>query len=358
MRQVHLFSAIEALVMMGVLIVSGTSTVYAAVACGDSIMSKTKLESNLDCTEYEGDALVIGADDVTIDLNGYTIISNKSEHAAIFGDGFSRLTIKNGAIYGFQVGVLLFNTSKSKIKRLTLMQQSTDGIAILDSRHMSISDVQASMLPLTVDGETVGVFLFGVNQASVERVSTDGSFYGLMSIDGTKNHIKDNNFSSVGHVGIRLIGNTGSVIEMNQIIGELPHQCYSAIDVIAPKASTRIQILNNTLSKCAHGVFVVNNLTDPPVPPSRNISIRDNHISEAADGVRLIRLQDSEVVGNHLHFNDAGIVLIEDSLNNRITENIATGNVDWDMFHDESSTPNLWQDNTCVNAEGEDIDCP
>jgi len=238
------------------------------------------------------------------------------------------------------------------------MHQSTDGIAILDSRHMSISDVQASMSPLTVDGETVGIFLFGVKEASVERVSTDGSFYGLMSIDGTNNHIKENNFSAVGHVGIRLLGNTGSVIEKNRVVGDLPYQCYSAIDVIAPEASTRIQILNNILSKCAHGVFVVNNLTDPPEPASRNISIRGNHISETSDGVRLIRLQDSEVIGNHLHFNIAGIVLLEDSLNNRITENIATGNVEWDMFHDESSTQNLWQDNTCVNAVGEDIDCP
>ena len=358
MKQVHIFSALKALILIGVLIASGTSTVYAVVACGDSIMSKTKLESNLDCTEYEGDALVIGADDVTIDLNGYTITSNKSEYAAIFSEGFSRLTIKNGAIYGFQVGILLLNSSKSEVKRLTLMHQSTDGIAILDSRHMSISDIQASMLPQTVDGETVGIFLFNVKEASVERVSTDGSFYGLMSIDGTNNHIKDNNFTSVGHVGIRLLGNTGSVIEKNQVFGELPYQCYSAIDVIAPEASTRIQILNNTLSKCAQGVFVVNNLTDPPAPQSRNISIRDNHISETADGIRLIRLQDSEVIGNHLHFNITGIVLIEDSLNNRITENSATGNVDWDVFHDESSTPNLWQDNTCVNIQGEDIDCP
>ena len=358
MKRAHLFSAIGMLVMIGVLIASGTSTVYAAVACGQTIMSNTRLESNLDCTEYEGNAIVIGADHVTIDLNGYMIKSNKSEYAAIFGEGFSRLTIKNGAIYGFEVGVLLINASKSEVKRLTLMEQGTNGVAILDSRQMHISDVQASMRPFTVDGETVGVFLFNVNEAAIERVSTDGGFYGLMSINGTKNYIKHNNFTSVEHVGIRLLGNTGSVVEMNQVIGDLPYICYSAVDVIAPEPSTRIEILNNTLSKCAHGVFVVNNLTEPPEPPSRNISIRDNHISETADGVRLIRLQDSDVIGNHLHFNVAGIVLTEDSLDSQITENIATGNVDWDMFHDESSAPNLWRDNTCVNAEGEDIDCP
>jgi parallel beta-helix repeat protein len=358
MKRVHFLSAIVALILMGGLIALSTSTVYAAVACGDLIIAKTKLESNLDCSEYEGDALVIGADDVTIDLNGYTILSNGTGYAAIFGAGFSGTTIKNGAISGFEVGVLLFNASNSEIKRLSFMQQSTNGIAILDSRSVFISDVQTSLLPLTIDGETVAVFLFNVDTATIERVSAEGGFYGLMSIGGTKNYINGNSFTNVAHVGVRLLKNRGSVIENNQVVGDLNYPCYSAIDVVAPEASTRIQILNNILSKCGHGVFVVNNPTEPPTPPSRKISIRDNHISVTSDGVRLSRLQDSEVIGNHLHFNMAGIVLIESSLNNRITENVATGNRDWDMFHDESSTPNLWQDNTCVNAQGEDIDCP
>lgn len=358
MKRVHFLSAIVVFILMGGLIVLSTSTVYAAVACGDLIIAKTKLESNLDCSEYEGDALVIGADDVTIDLNGYTILSNGTDYAAIFGAGFSRITIKNGAIYGFEVGVLLFNASNAEIKRLSFMQQSTNSIAILDSRNVFISDVQTSLLPLTIDGETVAVFLFDVGTATIERVSAEGGFYGLMSITGNNNYIKGNSFTNVAHVGIRLLENHGSVVEKNQVVGDPQYPCYSAIDVIAPAASTRVQILGNILSKCSHGVFVVNNVTEPPTPPSRKISIRDNRISETVDGIRFIRVQDSDVNGNNLHFNMAGIVLIEDSLNNRITENVSTGNLDWDMFHDEFSSPNLWQDNTCVNAQGEGIDCP
>jgi len=358
MKRVHSISRVAVLILMGSLIAFSASTVYAAVACGDLIIAKTKLESNLDCSEYEGDALVIGADDVTINLDGYTIMSNQSDHAAISSDGFSRISIKNGAIHGFEVGVLLANTRDSEIKQLTLFQQSANGIVVLGSRSVAISDVQSSLEPQTIDGETYAVILLNVDGATIERVSAEGGFYGLMSITGNNNYIKGNSFTNIAHVGIRLLENHGSVVEKNQVVGDLQYPCYSAIDVIAPQASTRVQILDNILSKCSHGLLVANNVTEPPTPPSRKISIHDNRISETADGIRFIRVQDSEVNGNTLHFNMAGIVLIEDSLNNRITENISTGNLDWDMFHDELSSPNLWQDNTCVNAQGEGIDCP
>ena len=48
------------------------SSASAAVQCGAVLTSNTKLTSNLTC-DASGDALSIGADGVTLNLNGHTI---------------------------------------------------------------------------------------------------------------------------------------------------------------------------------------------------------------------------------------------------------------------------------------------
>ena len=52
-----------------------------------------------------------------------------------------------------------------------------------------------------------------------------------------------------------------------------------------------------------------------------------------------------------------GIGLVDESTGNIIRHNVATGNDDVDMFHDEGSSPNEWN-NTCDTSGGDDIDCP
>ena len=53
------------------LLASGGQALASHVQCGDVITQDTTLDSDLiDCP---GDGLVIGADDVTLDLNGHTV---------------------------------------------------------------------------------------------------------------------------------------------------------------------------------------------------------------------------------------------------------------------------------------------
>ena len=73
----------------------------------------------------------------------------------------------------------------------------------------------------------------------------------------------------------------------------------------------------------------------------------------------LLNVEDSNLTGNEANLNDfAGLVLAENSFDNRISANTATDNGLVDMFHDESSTPNNWTANTCGSSDGADIDCP
>src|SRR4051812_20471300 len=86
----------------------------SALSCGATITADTKLDSDL--VNCPSDGLFIGADNITLDLNGHTIggdgvpagscldegicdlgISNESGHAGV--------TIKGGAVRDFDIGV-------------------------------------------------------------------------------------------------------------------------------------------------------------------------------------------------------------------------------------------------------------
>lgn len=79
-----------------------------AVSCGDLLFSNTTLTSDLNCTSGYY-ALEIRNNNVTLDLNGYTL-SGTSALAGVIVLGQNNVTIKNGVIKGFWAGV---NTADS-----------------------------------------------------------------------------------------------------------------------------------------------------------------------------------------------------------------------------------------------------
>jgi Periplasmic copper-binding protein (NosD) len=88
-----------------VLALAPASALATHVSCGDTITADTTLDSDLiDCP---GNGIVVGADNITLDLNGHTIDGTTSS-----GDGVSNVahlgaTIEGGTIQGFSVGVRL-----------------------------------------------------------------------------------------------------------------------------------------------------------------------------------------------------------------------------------------------------------
>ena len=94
----------------------------APVSCGEIIVTDTKLDMNLTCdSEPLTDGLVIAANGVTLDLNGFTI-TGSSEKSGVSGNGLSNVTIKNGAITGFDSGIHFDNVTKMEIKQRVIEQ--------------------------------------------------------------------------------------------------------------------------------------------------------------------------------------------------------------------------------------------
>jgi parallel beta-helix repeat protein len=75
------------------------------VSCGDIITTDTTLDSDLiDCP---GNGILIGADSITLDLNGHTIDGGSSSGNGVANVAHLEATIEGGTIQGFSVGVRL-----------------------------------------------------------------------------------------------------------------------------------------------------------------------------------------------------------------------------------------------------------
>jgi nitrous oxidase accessory protein NosD len=73
------------------------------VVCGSTLLTDLKLESDLACP---GDAIIVGADDITLNLNGHTI-SGTGAGIGITVRSRQRVTVRNGQVRGFVTGIMV-----------------------------------------------------------------------------------------------------------------------------------------------------------------------------------------------------------------------------------------------------------
>ena len=94
----------------------------ADVACGDVLTADTVLTADLTCGPTS-DALVIGADDVTLNLAGHTITgpgAYATPFAGVRAAQRSGVTIEKGTITGFQSGVVLDESTDGLVTKLAV----------------------------------------------------------------------------------------------------------------------------------------------------------------------------------------------------------------------------------------------
>ena len=107
--------------------VAPSAAAAADLACGDVVMADVVLQADLvGCST----GLVVGADNVTIDLNGHTIDGQSTlTGAGVEAVGRSGVRVVNGRIRSFALGVFLLDTTESSVARLDV--RDTDiGISV------------------------------------------------------------------------------------------------------------------------------------------------------------------------------------------------------------------------------------
>jgi parallel beta-helix repeat protein len=170
--------------------------------CGDTITTDTTLEADLIGCPSNG--IVIGADGITLDLNGHTISGDGKlvrrcprRQLCDFGVanvGHSGVTVRNGSLSKFGTGVLVAEARDNLVAEVSSSRNQFFGFVIANSARTVIRDSSGNDNPRP-DGDGLGVFF-----------SHDLRIVG-------------NDFRRNGQIGIHIEKSTDNLIKGNQFVG-------------------------------------------------------------------------------------------------------------------------------------------
>jgi parallel beta-helix repeat protein len=258
---------------------SGAAAQAANLRCGDVITEDTVLENDL--LNCPGDGLVIGADNVTLDLNGHLIDGTGFPTTGAGVDnnaGYDGVTVIDGRIQEFVAGVQLMNASDNVVARLTLAG-SPIGVSVQGDSDRNVISRNVS------DG---GIGLLGDTDGNViERNTVSGSSGpGIQVLNGFPptqpegNRAERNTVSDTG-IGIDVSGAVDTLVDRNEVsdaqfgisvsgLRTLVNQnsvSTSGVSIILGQASGTTLLKNEVSDSTGDGIFVpsvvaVNTLLD------------------------------------------------------------------------------------------------
>jgi Periplasmic copper-binding protein (NosD) len=193
-------AVIFALAVVGAMLLGGGRASASHVSCGDIITADTTLDSDLvDCPN---NGIVIGADGVTLDLNGHLIDGDGTPFAGcpqnvicdggVVNDGHDGVTVRDGSVREFGVGVFV---GKARHNRLLSLSSSRNeiGVVIVEAARSLVRNSSANR--------------------SVEQ--------GLVLFHSDHNRILHSSFRHNRNLGVIMrMGSTANLIEGNLFSGK------------------------------------------------------------------------------------------------------------------------------------------
>jgi large repetitive protein len=232
-----------ALVVAGFTVLGSGQALASHVSCGDTITTDTTLDSDL--VNCPNNGIVIGADDITLDLNGHTIDGDGTpvdpcpegeacDVGVLNRAGYDQLTIVGGTIRQFgvgivveagaahnrlhhlavsdtaDVGIIVVDSTGSVIEKTAMSDPGVNGLVLLDSQH-------ALVARNSVSGTTgYAVFMFGVDDSRIQHNKLHGDQHGFILGASARNLVRSNAVSDSGG-GIEVVeGATANRVEHNR----------------------------------------------------------------------------------------------------------------------------------------------
>jgi parallel beta-helix repeat protein len=201
-----------AILLGSLLIVSGPA-VSADDLCGATIVANLKLDHDLTCT---GAGLIVGADGITLDLNGHTITGAGIE-AGIAVTGRTDVSIRGGTVRNFAVAVRV-NASSDLVISHNEFVENGEGI-----------DLQSGSVANTIkqnsfrDSSTRAMMLrSGSAENDIKHNTFTNNRVGILVFGGVDNILRNNIVSGSSVAGIRLnVIATGNLIKHNLVVSNL-----------------------------------------------------------------------------------------------------------------------------------------
>jgi large repetitive protein len=327
------------------------------LSCGETITTDTKLANDLvDCP---GDGIVIGADDIRLDLNGHTVDGDDD----IFGSddsgidntaGHDGVTIEGGSIREFVEGVEIDGARDNIVRDLATSRDSHAGIFVGESSDVRVKknlvfSNSAGIVVVDASGVTVehnsvsdnffgGIPIFGSDHVLVAKNSATGNgASGIFLTDSEDNRI-ERNHSSGNEVGIDLAdGSAGNVLVGNDATG-------STFDGVTLDAGTHDNLVTNNLLRGNgfSGVFVIgsddNRIEKNSVIANGEGSVGGIHLFVPPEEPGLTS-NDNVISNNRLVATDGDGVLVDAGQSGNVIEgNRASENTDDGIDVDSSAT--------------------
>jgi parallel beta-helix repeat protein len=214
-----------ALLMAGFAVLGAGQALASHVSCGETITTNTKLGRDL--VNCPNNGIVIGADNITLDLNGHRIdgdgeltegcAEDEVCDVGVVNDGHSRMTVKGGSVREFGEGVLLVGTSHNRLRHLSVSSNFLRGIPLVEASHSRVEGSSITRNGLTTDQAGLVLLASHDNRIERNRLSGNGDI-GLLSEGATNdNRIANNTFSDNPEAAILIEGN-GNQLSGNRVL--------------------------------------------------------------------------------------------------------------------------------------------
>lgn len=337
---------------------STQATKPVAVKCGQTVTADTTLANDLaDCP---GVGIVIGADGITLDLNGHTVDGDGvADVEGINNDGHDHVTVMDGAITDFVEGVVVLDARDNRLRGLSTRRNRHAGIFVDGATD---TDIEGNS---TAD-RCAGVIVTRSRDISVERnTTTGGECSGIPIFESDDVAVIENSVARAGSGGILLLRDSdGNRVERNSVSGgagdgiviaeEGDHNLVSqnsvsrngGLGVILDVGTSDNGVTDNTLRANAFGGMAIVG-SDDNLVAQNSIGANGRSTDGPEGGIHLVSLpgdpetisRRNAIVDNALSGNNPDGILVDPGhLGTLIEGNVAERNMDDGIDVDSAST--------------------
>ncbi len=222
---------------------------------------------------------------------GTPVLNGPGSGTGIVVQGRRGVVIRNCQVHGFDLGLLVADSS-----RITIRDSDFSNNYVDDNS------------PLDVGGwyPKGGVMLHNVTNSTVQNVTASGNIAGVQVINGGSNVLRLNHLNKNRGWGIRLQGSPRNRVEENE--GNYNNRsCWSGPDSGCESAGIAIvnsdftEVVGNTFNFSGDGIYQGNT----PDRASNNCSYMYNTLNDnSANGIEATFSHDNRFIGNELQRNN------------------------------------------------------
>jgi parallel beta-helix repeat protein len=325
-------------------LLTGDRALASHVRCGDKITTDTRLDRDL--VNCRNNGIVIGADNVTLNLNGHTIDGDGKTFAAcprrkicdggVVSVGHDGVTVKHGSVHEFDVGALVGNARRNRVLGVSSSRNRFFGFVVFESARILVRDSSGSG-NLAPDGDGMG--LFGSHHVRILHNSFRHNPLGIHVDESSHNLIKGNRFSR-NQDAIFITASNGNQVRRNRCVRNniCLHVSPGNRNVIARNRAFRdvagLWIVNGRGNLVAHNVVVDARVVgvrlggaQPPIGGANN-TVRGNLVRGSGDGFLVDREDDHSLLTRNVAIGSGDDGFDVRSRTTTLTGNRAVGNAD------------------------------